>query len=46
MYIQNRIGDKVSAYEQYFGTKPNLWHYESSRAEAIRKNRVDKQMEA
>jgi hypothetical protein len=26
MYIQNRIGDKVSPYEQYFGTKPNLRH--------------------
>jgi hypothetical protein len=26
VYIQNRIGDKVSSYEQYFGTKPNLRH--------------------
>ena len=26
VYIQNRIGDKVSAYELYFGTKPNLRH--------------------
>jgi hypothetical protein len=26
VYIQNRIGDKVSAYEQCFGTKPNLRH--------------------
>jgi uncharacterized protein YktB (UPF0637 family) len=26
VYIKNRIGDKVSAYEQYFGTKPNLRH--------------------
>jgi hypothetical protein len=26
VYIQNRIEDKVSAYEQYFGTKPNLRH--------------------
>jgi hypothetical protein len=26
LYIQNRIGDKVSLYEQYFGTKPNLRH--------------------
>jgi hypothetical protein len=26
VYIQNQIGDKVSAYEQYFGTKPNLRH--------------------
>ena len=26
VYIQNRIGDKVSAYELYFGTKPNLPH--------------------
>jgi hypothetical protein len=26
VYIQNRIGDKVSAYERYFGTKPNLRH--------------------
>ena len=26
MYIQNRIGDKVSAHELYFGTKPNLRH--------------------
>jgi hypothetical protein len=26
VYIQNRIGDKVSPYEQYFGTKPNLRH--------------------
>ena len=24
VYIQNRIGDKVSAHELYFGTKPNL----------------------
>jgi hypothetical protein len=24
VYIPNRIGDKVSAYERYFGTKPNL----------------------
>jgi hypothetical protein len=26
VYIQNRIGDKVSAHERYFGTKPNLRH--------------------
>jgi hypothetical protein len=26
VYIQNRIGDKVSAYERYFGMKPNLRH--------------------
>jgi hypothetical protein len=26
VYIQNQIRDKVSAYEQYFGTKPNLRH--------------------
>jgi hypothetical protein len=26
VYIQNRIGDKVSPYEQYFGTNPNLRH--------------------
>jgi hypothetical protein len=26
VYIQNRIRDKVSAYKQYFGTKPNLRH--------------------
>jgi hypothetical protein len=26
VYIQNRIGDKVSAHEQYFGTKPKLRH--------------------
>ena len=26
VYIQNRIGDKVSAHELYFGTKPNLRH--------------------
>ena len=26
MYIQNWIGDKVSAHELYFGTKPNLQH--------------------
>jgi hypothetical protein len=26
VYIQKRIGDKVSAYERYFGTKPNLRH--------------------
>jgi hypothetical protein len=26
VYIQNQIGDKVSAYEQYFRTKPNLRH--------------------
>jgi transposase InsO family protein len=26
VYIQNRIGDKVSPSEQYFGTKPNLRH--------------------
>ena len=24
VYIQNRIGEKVSAHELYFGTKPNL----------------------
>jgi hypothetical protein len=24
VYIQNRIGDKMSAYEKYFRTKPNL----------------------
>ena len=24
VYIQNRIGDKVSAHELYFGTKPNF----------------------
>ena len=26
VYIQNRIGDKVSAHELYFGTKPSLRH--------------------
>ena len=26
VYIQNRIGDKVSAHELYFGTKWNLRH--------------------
>ena len=26
VYIQNQIGDKVSARELYFGTKPNLRH--------------------
>ena len=26
VYIQNRIGKKVSAHEQYFGRKPNLRH--------------------
>ena len=26
IYIQNRIGEKVSAHEQYFGRKPNLRH--------------------
>ena len=26
IYIQNRIGDKVSVHELYFGTKPNLRH--------------------
>ena len=26
VYIQNRIGDKVSVHELYFGTKPNLRH--------------------
>ena len=26
VYIQNRIGDKVSTHELYFGTKPNLRH--------------------
>ena len=26
VYIQNRIGDKVSAHELYFGTKLNLRH--------------------
>ena len=26
VYIQNQIGDKVSAHELYFGTKPNLQH--------------------
>jgi hypothetical protein len=26
VYIQNRIGDEVSPYEQYFGMKPNLRH--------------------
>ena len=26
VYIQNRIRDKVSAHELYFGTKPNLRH--------------------
>ena len=26
VFIQNRIGDKVSAHELYFGTKPNLRH--------------------
>ena len=26
VYIQNWIGDKVSAHELYFGTKPNLRH--------------------
>ena len=25
-YIQNRIGDKVSAHDLYFGKKPNLGH--------------------
>ena len=29
VYIQNRIGDKVSAHELYFGRKPNLRHLES-----------------
>ena len=24
VYIQNRIGDKVSVHEQYFGTKPDF----------------------
>ena len=24
VYIQNRIGDKVSAHELYFGTKPDF----------------------
>ena len=27
IYIQNRIGDKVSAHELYFGRKPNLRHF-------------------
>ena len=27
VYIQNRIGDKVSAHELYFGTKPSLRHF-------------------
>ena len=26
VYIQNRIRDKVSAHELYFGTKPKLRH--------------------
>ena len=26
VYIQNRIGDTMSAHELYFGTKPNLRH--------------------
>ena len=26
VYIQNRIGDKVSSHELYFGLKPNLRH--------------------
>ena len=26
VYIHNRIGDKVSAHELYFGAKPNLRH--------------------
>jgi hypothetical protein len=26
VYIQNRIGDKVSAHERYFRTKPDLRH--------------------
>ena len=26
VYIQNQIGDKVSAHELYFGTKPDLRH--------------------
>jgi hypothetical protein len=26
VYIQNRIGAKVSAHERYFGTKPDLRH--------------------
>ena len=26
VYIQNRIGEKVSAHEPYFGRKPNLRH--------------------
>ena len=26
VYIENRIGDKVSAHELYFGTKPHLRH--------------------
>jgi hypothetical protein len=26
VYIQNQIGDKVSAHERYFGTKPDLRH--------------------
>ena len=26
VYIQNRIGDKVSAHKLYFRTKPNLRH--------------------
>ena len=26
VYIQNRIGEKVSAHELYFGRKPNLRH--------------------
>jgi hypothetical protein len=26
VYMQNRIGDKVSAHERYFGTKPDLRH--------------------
>ena len=24
VYIQNRIGEKVSAHQLYFGTKPNV----------------------
>ena len=24
VYVQNRIGDKVSVHELYFGRKPNL----------------------
>ena len=26
VYIQNRIGNKLSTHELYFGTKPNLRH--------------------